>query len=98
MDDFYNALLRIEGADSPPGEGWYQVPNAENFWVWELPESYPDLKQSVFEVLSSLDSASFRVVLHLALSNEVHTRTILIDSELVAFLGSKGAEIELFAW
>ena len=52
MDDFYNALLRIEGADSSPGDGWYQVENAEDFWVWELTESYSELKQSVFGAVS----------------------------------------------
>jgi len=95
MEDSINALLRIEGANSCPGEGWDQVVNAGDYWVRELP-AYSDLKQSVFDALSSLDSGNSRVILHLGLFSEDLTRPLLIDHELLAFLGSRGIDVELF--
>lgn len=94
MEDSFYALLRIEGANSCPGKGWDQILDSDS-WVWELPGS-PDLKQAVFDALSPLDLGGSRVVLHLALFGKDRIEPVWLDHELLAFLASKGGNIELY--
>jgi hypothetical protein len=92
----WNSLLRVEGASSSPGRGWDQVQNVENYWVLELP-GYSNLKPAVIGALECLDSSSSRIVLHLGLPGEGQGSLVLMDHEFLAFLGSKGVDLEIWS-
>ena len=92
-----DALIRVEGVSSCPGQGWERIRNAETVWIREISGASSTFKDSVVAALSDLKLRGDRVVLFLNLVDDPSSQPVLLDGELIQCLGSSGVEVEVWS-